>query len=152
MSISWRLVNSQGSSDMVRGDMDIIFQNGVVIATMDPLEVLDQRVRKCVSESQGDNSFDPQWGSTFRKNLGHKNLGGVTQTFISSSVIQMMNSLISSQKVAQRRITLAPSEIISSIASVQLVSRTSTMDVVVQIVTNANNAQTLVLPSVVNLV
>lgn len=137
---------------MVRGDMDIVFQNGAVVPTIAPIEVLDQRVRKCVSESQGDNAFDPQWGSVFRKNLGHKNLGGVTHTFVSSAVIQMLNNLIASQKVVSRRMTLDPAETILTISSVQLVSNLSTMSVVVQIVTQANNAESLILPSVINLV
>lgn len=134
-SRSWVLVNKSGTPDMIRGEMDIVFQDGHVREVTDPNQVLDQRVRKCIVDVRGRNKFAANWGSKLRSLVGQKNLSTATLKEIGKFLREMTDGLIDSQDETTRRIRLADAELIDSIDRIDLMTEGSDIVVHMNVVT-----------------
>jgi hypothetical protein len=148
MSRSWQLTNSDGTTDMRKGDMDITFFNGSVRETASPSETLNQRIRKASIEPQGSNRFALYWGSVFQRLLGGKNLPDDVMRLLSRSLIQLVSTLIAMQSEVQRRVSLEPAELIDSLSAIRIESQGMVVIPYVKILTQAKSADDIVLPEV----
>lgn len=138
MSKSWKLHNVDGSSDFIKGQMDISFVNGSVEEITSPVEIINQRLQKCIIEPRASNVFSPLWGFNPTQVIT-KNFGSNTATVLASLVDDMFTGLISSQKEVQLRISLAPAELIDSLREVSVQSVGSRIDLSVRIATQTQN-------------
>lgn len=152
MSKSWLLTNSKGTTDMVRGEMDISFRDGSVVEITAPSVVLDQRVRKCAMELQGSNPFDPDWGSQFPKLLGGKVIDETVQRQLAYQSLVMLNNLMVIQAQTLRRLDLEPAEIIDGIAKLAILVQATVLGVRATIITQAKKASDVLIPEVLRAV
>jgi hypothetical protein len=148
MARSWLLLNSNGTTDMSKGDMDIRFSDGSIAETRSPVDTLNQRICKASIEPQGSNRFAPSWGSVFSLLIGSKNLADETMRLVARSLITMIAGMIAAQMEAQRRIALDPAELIDSIAGVSVESEGTKLTPHVRLYTQAKTMDEITLPEV----
>lgn len=145
-SFSWLLVNNQGTTDMIPGEMDIVFRNGKPLELTQAVLVLDQRVRKSTIEPQGSNAFAANWGSILKRLVGRKNLQESTLKDVARSIEEMFVELILLQTEAQERLDLEPAELIAEVDMIVVTTRGTRVDVSATIVTQASTIEEILIP------
>jgi len=145
-SRSWTLRNKAGTTDMIRGEMDITFVDGSPEEFITGIEILDQRVRKSVTEPQGSNQFAVNWGSVLATLLGQKVFGRSTLNIIAESLIDMIEQLIDLQSETLLRLDLEPSELIESVGRIQITAEGTTISASAQIITQAKTVEEILIP------
>jgi len=121
MSRTWLLTNSAGDKNFTKGDADLVWEAGAPVEINNPLDVIDQRVRKISNLPFGGNPFSKNLGFAVSRFIGQKNLGENTGRKIAVEAERMVSAMIVSQKEVAARVDLDPNELISSVEKIQLV-------------------------------
>lgn len=139
MSKSWKLVNQSGEPDFT-GPMDIIIAGGTVVEITGEA-VLDQRIKKGITERKGSNKFASWWGTTLRQKLGTKSLDTADIQQIGMEVYYFGNELIASQRRTAARLELSASEQLHNIDRVVVEVEQGKIEVSAQFITEASNSR-----------
>lgn len=135
MGISWALHNVDTNDDtMVRGRMDVSFDDGSVVPLTAPLDVVAQRVEKCTVEPRGSNRFSSNWGSRAATLIGRKLAPTQITRELGTDMRLMIDGLIFEQARVARTVTLDPAETIARLGDTSVYVVDDTIGVTAHIV------------------
>lgn len=118
MSSTFQLVSPDGSSDFIRGNMDLTISPRGTPVMVSGVDVSAQAFAKGLLTGTGSNPLAPNYGTRARDLIGSKMLGNVMAGMLAQMAETHLRYLATQQSVRATQIDIPPSEQIVGLKSI----------------------------------
>lgn len=117
---TWQLVNLSGDPSLLDSRLDVSFDPSGRLIDLQSQDALDQRVRVATIARKNQRALSMLFGTFVWRIVAKKSIAGSLQAELATESQNLVRDLKQMQANLQRRMTLAPNEILNGIVSLDV--------------------------------